>query len=292
MKFMSLKCNSVLSSVVNKMAFLLRRVGGIVKRKYGIKPIKQHVLRSFHGQRYKSRYVINGFYSSNVLSKLRMNSLFYNSSLYYTVKHSKKPKLMRKIFKYGIRSLMVLLVSGSVLFGGFYYNHRDEKNFKRSLEFWRRVYPIYFDYVYCDWKTKNYSQSDRDIEFEKLHEKYAPIIVDIIDDLRGLYIKLAQLCAANLGDMYPQTWIEACRKFEDQCPYETFDKIEKILNNEYQTDYKNIFSYVDPKPLGSASIGQTHYAILKDTGEKVVIKIQYPDAEELFRGDLLLTKKV
>ena len=40
------------------------------------------------------------------------------------------------------------------------------------------------------------------------------------------------------------------------------------------------------KPIGSASVAQVHEAIWKPTGEKVAVKVQYPDAERLMIGDL------
>lgn len=115
--------------------------------------------------------------------------------------------------------------------------------------------------------------------------------MEIIDELRGLYIKMGQMGAANIGNMYPDIWVQVLRKFEDDCPYEPIEKIHEIICNEYKIDsVYDMFDEISEKPLGAASIGQTHYAKLKN-GKEVVIKIQYPDAEELFRGDLLLTRK-
>jgi len=53
-----------------------------------------------------------------------------------------------------------------------------------------------------------------------------------------------------------------------------------------------VFSFVDPVPLGCASIGQTHRAVLRGSGERVVIKVQDPNAERTFRGDVLAMKAV
>merc|ERR1719181_1018037 len=45
------------------------------------------------------------------------------------------------------------------------------------------------------------------------------------------------------------------------------------------------FEYFDPVPLGSASIGQVHRAIMND-GREVAVKVQYNEAQELFHGDI------
>jgi predicted unusual protein kinase regulating ubiquinone biosynthesis (AarF/ABC1/UbiB family) len=46
-----------------------------------------------------------------------------------------------------------------------------------------------------------------------------------------------------------------------------------------------IFAFFDPKPLGSASIGQVHAARLSD-GREVVLKVRKPGVDELVKIDL------
>ena len=47
-----------------------------------------------------------------------------------------------------------------------------------------------------------------------------------------------------------------------------------------------MFSSFDDAPLGVASIGQVHKAVLRETGETVAVKIQIPDIETCFRSDI------
>ena len=54
--------------------------------------------------------------------------------------------------------------------------------------------------------------------------------------------------------------------------------------------YKRQFQNIDPVPLGSASIGQVHKAVLKD-GREVVVKIQRPKIKEIMKQDIFLCKK-
>jgi predicted unusual protein kinase regulating ubiquinone biosynthesis (AarF/ABC1/UbiB family) len=49
-----------------------------------------------------------------------------------------------------------------------------------------------------------------------------------------------------------------------------------------------VFSHWEDKPIGCASIGQVHRATLKATGQKVVVKVQNPEAERTFVGDVLV----
>jgi len=47
-----------------------------------------------------------------------------------------------------------------------------------------------------------------------------------------------------------------------------------------------VFSSFEHEPIGAASIGQVHKAVIRKTGQPVVVKVQYPEVESLFRGDV------
>ena len=50
-------------------------------------------------------------------------------------------------------------------------------------------------------------------------------------------------------------------------------------------DWVIFFSYIDPKPLASASIAQVHKAVLAD-GRQVALKIQKPGVDTVMQTDL------
>lgn len=64
--------------------------------------------------------------------------------------------------------------------------------------------------------------------------------------------------------------------------------ISEILKEDLHTaNLEDYFTEINLKsPLGSASIAQVHEGVWKQTKEKVAIKIQYPNAEYLMKGDL------
>ena len=51
-------------------------------------------------------------------------------------------------------------------------------------------------------------------------------------------------------------------------------------------EFDEVFSSFDDAPIGIASIGQVHRAVLRATGEVVAVKIQLPDIEMCFRSDI------
>lgn len=63
--------------------------------------------------------------------------------------------------------------------------------------------------------------------------------------------------------------------------------MQKILEKELGGPLDNFFTSIDLiAPVGSASVAQVHIGTWRKTGEKVAVKVQYPNAERLMIGDL------
>lgn len=88
---------------------------------------------------------------------------------------------------------------------------------------------------------------------------------------------------------FPKIWQETMSVLQDQCPHKPFEVVKSIIETEYNQPLSSIFETFDETPIGAASIGQVHRATLKN-GQKVVVKIQYPEVERLFRGDVRTIK--
>ncbi|ETO12117.1 hypothetical protein RFI_25259, partial [Reticulomyxa filosa] len=63
--------------------------------------------------------------------------------------------------------------------------------------------------------------------------------------------------------------------------------VRSVIEKELNRKVEDVFLRIDEKPLGAASIGQAHRAILNNaTKDEVCIKLQYPEMEKMFRADL------
>ena len=62
-----------------------------------------------------------------------------------------------------------------------------------------------------------------------------------------------------------------------------------VLERSLGRPLEEVFSYWEEDPMGAASIGQVHRAVLRDGGRRVVVKVQYPGIEAMFRSDLSTT---
>ena len=129
-----------------------------------------------------------------------------------------------------------------------------------------------------------------DATWESLHKETSARGLEKILELQGFYIKSGQMCAANIGNAFPPVWVDTMSILQDECPAEDFDVIRSIVEKEYGRKLTEVFDSFDERPVGAASIGQVHRATLKHSGEHVVVKVMYPNVEEVFRGDVRTIK--
>ena len=59
-----------------------------------------------------------------------------------------------------------------------------------------------------------------------------------------------------------------------------------VLASNLGSDWRRLFSSFDEIPMAAASIGQVHGAILKETGSRVAVKVQYPGVADSIDSDL------
>ena len=105
------------------------------------------------------------------------------------------------------------------------------------------------------------------------------------EELGPTFIKLGQILATR-PDLIPKDFVEEFTKLQNHVPPIPFKKVEKILQEEFDS-IEDIFSNIDEKPIGSASIAQVHSATLKKNGKKIVIKVQKPESIKQIIEDLI-----
>jgi aarF domain-containing kinase len=158
----------------------------------------------------------------------------------------------------------------------------------RTFKFWTNAFPIFLHYRVVDAMYPKQG-AERDAAFELLHEDYSNRILNTMIDLRGFYIKIGQVFATR-ADILPRVWVERMQKLEDAVPPRSMDIVRQVIEAEIGKPMESLFVEFDPKPLGSASIGQVHRAKLHN-GDVVAVKVQFEEAEGLFRGDIQNMKR-
>lgn len=97
-----------------------------------------------------------------------------------------------------------------------------------------------------------------------------------------LAVKIGQVHALRIDFLNEETCLELSKLYRATIPIRSEDVLKRIDLSK--------FSYVDEKPLASASVGQVHRAKLK-TGEDVVIKVIKTDFKKRFIRDVAAVKR-
>ncbi len=111
----------------------------------------------------------------------------------------------------------------------------------------------------------------------------------VLEDLGPTFVKLGQIISMR-PDFLPKEYQEELTKLQSDVRPMDFATVKAIIQGEYQQDWDKIFSYIDEKALGSASIAQVHQAMLLN-GDKVVVKVQRPGIYDIMAKDISLLKK-
>src|SRR5882757_2727225 len=123
------------------------------------------------------------------------------------------------------------------------------------------------------------------------HQRNARRIEAAIIRLRGLFIKVGQLISI-MANFLPDAFREELRGLQDQVPPRPYEDIEARLREEFGGRAPSeVFAEFNAEPVASASIGQVHIARLQ-TGERVAVKVQYPDIEDIVRTDLRALRRI
>ncbi|MEI6830990.1 MAG: AarF/ABC1/UbiB kinase family protein [Synechococcaceae cyanobacterium ELA445] len=107
--------------------------------------------------------------------------------------------------------------------------------------------------------------------------------------LGSAFIKLGQLLSAR-PDVLPATYVEELAHLQDQVPAFPFSVAQHLLEQELGERCGEIID-LEAAPLGAASLAQVHRASLR-SGRQVVLKIQRPGLERIFRLDLDILQQV
>ena len=161
------------------------------------------------------------------------------------------------------------------------------KRIQRSLLIWKTliflVIFLWFDNIFFKFFP---NQPCKKLDIQKKRAKW---FTNELINLGSAFIKIGQLLSAR-PDLIPQTWIQELTKLQDEVPQFSFEKVESIIKEELNEKYHEI-KYINPTPIGSASLAQVHKAFLTNNKE-VVFKVQRPKLSELFNIDLAIMQQI
>jgi len=109
-----------------------------------------------------------------------------------------------------------------------------------------------------------------------------------LEELGPTFAKIGQILSTR-PDLLPPEFIEELSELRDHVTPLSEEHVVRVMEQDLGVPWEDVFETIAPQPLAAGTIAQVHRATLA-TGDKVVVKVQRPDAKELIEQDLALLK--
>ncbi|CAM2005981.1 ABC1 kinase family protein [Acanthopleuribacter pedis] len=107
-----------------------------------------------------------------------------------------------------------------------------------------------------------------------------------LEMLGPTYIKLGQVLSLR-EDILPKAITGELKNLLDRLPVVNFERYQELIVEGLNRPIHEMFSWISPEPLGSASIAQIHRARTLD-GEEVILKVVKPGIRKTLETDAVL----
>ncbi|HEX6982297.1 MAG TPA: AarF/ABC1/UbiB kinase family protein [Balneolaceae bacterium] len=135
---------------------------------------------------------------------------------------------------------------------------------------------------------KSAGKKETESESSKFHSENAREVFNEFTKLRGTALKIAQSFSMDQG-MLPDEFAEVMSEAQYSVPPINKALARSLIKKELDDYPENLFDEFESEAMAAASIGQVHRARVKD-GQKVAVKIQYPNVRNTIHSDLGMAK--
>lgn len=132
------------------------------------------------------------------------------------------------------------------------------------------------------------NKEDRKTRNQAFMQEQAKYLADELGKLKGSVVKIGQMLALYGEHFLPPEITEALQSLNDNTATLSWTSMQKTLKAQLGDLYAEL--EIDPVPIGTASLAQVHKAIIHETGQVVVLKVQYPGVADAIDSDLSLFK--
>lgn len=123
-----------------------------------------------------------------------------------------------------------------------------------------------------------------DDEGSLLSAESAKKLVATLGDLKGLAMKMGQQMSMDPDMLTPEVRAVIAR-LQNQAPPMPWPRVREVIVSEFGQGPEALYAEFSEAPIASASLGQVHLARTHQ-GDKVAVKIQYPDIADALKADL------
>jgi len=129
-------------------------------------------------------------------------------------------------------------------------------------------------------KVRGRKTADGDSEFAR---KEARRFVAELGKLKGTYVKIGQMMAMFGEHFLPPALAEAMHDLGDQTEALHWDALESAVRVSLGPRFDELD--IEPEAIAAASLAQVHLAKIRETGEWICLKIQYPGLAQVIDSD-------
>ena len=115
-------------------------------------------------------------------------------------------------------------------------------------------------------------------------QQRARAVRQALEELGPLYIKVGQMLSTR-PDICPEYLMNEFEHLHAKVSVSPFSEFEPVLEDELGRDWKRYFREIRTDPLGTASMAQVYYVVLK-SGRPAVVKIQRPGVQQMMLDDM------
>ncbi|KAL3450752.1 ABC1-domain-containing protein [Aspergillus insuetus] len=190
----------------------------------------------------------------------------------------------RKWIKYGV-------IGGVILVGAVTFSS-DAKHLYRAAERTGRVVgtlAVCINDYRVTLKQEYATPAERSDAIHACHRCCAERTLRVLEKNGSIFIKLGQHLS-SMGYLLPLEWTTTFIPLQDKCPVSSIESIEEMFVADTGKRIDELFESFEPTPIGAASLAQVHIGVLKETGQKVAVKVQHPTLAEWAPLDLTLTR--
>jgi predicted unusual protein kinase regulating ubiquinone biosynthesis (AarF/ABC1/UbiB family)/nucleotide-binding universal stress UspA family protein len=110
-----------------------------------------------------------------------------------------------------------------------------------------------------------------------------------LEELGPTFGKLGQILSTR-PDLLPPELLAELSSLQDRVPPLAEAEVVAVMEQELRVPWEDVFTGIEPDPMAAGTIAQVHRAVLAG-GERVVVKVQRPNARQQIEQDLGLLEE-
>lgn len=126
---------------------------------------------------------------------------------------------------------------------------------------------------------------------ERLYERWLKLLLRCVERAGPAFVKAGQWSCTR-QDLFGPDFRRVFSKLYSEVAYHPFADTKRTIEEDFNDKIENIFSRIDEETIGSGSIGQVHVAYLKNTNQKVVVKVMHPHIVQTIAQDFYIMNAV